>query len=63
LRYTLDVSLVHAGEQLIHLEQRFIDHRADGTQRVIRGYEVLQAAHREQALGEGIGSAHRQGLG
>lgn len=30
---------------------------------MIRGYEVLQAAHREQALGEGVGSAHRLGLG
>lgn len=57
----LDVGLVHAGEQAVHLEQRFVDHRADRAQRVIRGHEVLQAAHSEQALGEGIGSAHRLG--
>lgn len=59
---TLDVGLVHASEQAVHLEQRFIDHRADRTQGVIRRYEVLQAAHREQALGEGIDSAHVWGL-
>ena len=56
-----DVGLIHAGKQVVHLEQRLIDHRADGAQRMIGGYEVLQAAHREQALGECIGSAHRLG--
>ena len=57
-RPALDVCLVHATEQDLHLEQSGIDHDSDGAQRVIRWHEIIQVAHREQALGEGVGSAH-----
>lgn len=56
-----DVGLVHLGKQAVHLEQGFVDHRLAREQRLIGRHEVLQAAHREQALGEGVRSA--QGLG
>ena len=57
----LDVSLVHAGKQVIHLDQRFVDHRADGVQWMVCRNEVLELAHGEQTLGEGVGAA--RGLG
>ena len=54
----LDVGRIHLGKQIVHLLQGLVDHDADHPQGVIKGHEVIEMAHREQALGEGVGSAH-----
>lgn len=54
----LDVGLVHPREERIHLHQGGFDHLAGGAQRMALGDEVFKLAEREQALGEGVGSAH-----
>lgn len=53
-----DVGCAHAGEQGIHLHQGGVGHLVDGAQAMVGRHEVLQLAQGEQALGEGIGSAH-----
>ena len=53
-----DVGRIHPGKQLVHVGQGFIDHHTDHAQGVIGGHEVIEVAHGEQALGEGVGSAH-----
>lgn len=58
-----DVGLVHAAEKRIHLHQRGVNHLADGPQGMLGRNEVLQLLHGEQALGEGVGSAHFFGSG
>jgi len=62
-RFTFDVGFVHAGEQCIHLHQSGVDHLTDGPQGMVGWHEVLQLAQGEQALGEGVGSAHEGGYG
>ena len=54
----LDVGRIHLGKQVVHVRQGLVDHDADHPQGVIKGHEVIEMAHREQALGEGVGSAH-----
>ena len=54
----LDVGRIHLGKQIVHLLQGLVDHDADHPQGVVGGHEVIEMAHREQALGEGVGSAH-----
>ena len=54
----LDVGLVHVTEEGIHLEQGGVDHCTNGPQRMAVGNEVFELAQCEQALGEGVGSAH-----
>lgn len=44
--------------QLVHIRQGLVHHHADHAQRVVCGHEVIEVAHGEQALGEGVGSAH-----
>ena len=53
-----DVGRIHLGKQIVHLLQGLVDHDADHPQGVVGGHEVIEMAHREQALGEGVGSAH-----
>ena len=53
-----NVSLVHAREQRIHLYQGLVDYLAYGPRRMISWNKVFQMPHREQAFGEGVGSAH-----
>jgi hypothetical protein len=45
-------------EQGFDLLQGLVDHLAHRTQADVCWHEVVQATHREQALGEGVGSAH-----
>ena len=52
------VGPVHFGKQRIHLYQGLVDHLAYGPQRMISWNKVFQMAHRGQAFGEGVGSAH-----
>jgi hypothetical protein len=49
-----------AAEQRLNVLQCQIHHLAHCAQRVVVRHEVIQTTHREQALGEGIGSAHGQ---
>ena len=58
----LGISLVHAGEQAVHLDQRLVHHHAYRAQRMVGGNEILQLAQGEQTLGEGVGAAHVGGL-
>ena len=53
-----DVSRVHLTKQVVHVRQGLVDHQTDHAQGVIKGHEVIEVAHGEQALGEGVGSAH-----
>ena len=55
---TLDLGLVHAAKQRSQLRQRLVGHGTNRTQRMRVWNKVLQLAHREQALGEGVGAAH-----
>ena len=55
-----DIRRIHAGEQGFDGLQGLIHHRPDRTQWMLRRYKIVQATHREQTLGEGIGSAHDQ---
>ena len=54
----LDVFLVHAAEQGIHLQQSCVDHHTDGAQGMICRNKIIEVAHGEEAFGEGVGSAH-----
>ena len=54
----LDVSLVHAAKQRLHLHQSRVDHQTDGSQRMPCRNEIFQPTQGKQALGEFIGSAH-----
>ena len=54
----LDIGGVHAREQRLNLLQSFIDHLANGPKGMVLRHKVVKATNTEQALGEGIGSAH-----
>ncbi len=54
----LDVVFIHTGEQLAHLAQRLVDHRADDPQRVIHRHEVVELLEGEQTFGVGVSAAH-----
>ena len=54
----LDICLVHAAEQGIHLQQGCVDHHTDGAQGMICRNKIIEVAHGEEAFGEGVGSAH-----
>lgn len=37
---------------------RLVNHRVDHAQGMIRGHEIIEMLHRQQAPGNGVGSAH-----
>lgn len=53
-----DVGGIHLAQQFIHVRQGLVDHHANNSQGVVCGCEVIEVAHGEQTLGEGVGSAH-----
>ena len=53
-----DVGRIHLGKQRIHVGQGFVDNGADHAQRMVCRHEVIEVAHGEQALGEGVWAVH-----
>ncbi len=51
-----EVGRLHASQHWRHLEQRLVDHEADGTQWMVDWSEVFQVAQSEQALVESVGA-------
>jgi hypothetical protein len=55
---TLDIGGIHAREQWLNPLQSLVDHLANRSPGMVLRHKVVKATNTEQALGEGIGSAH-----